>query len=634
MIGARQINFRQALLFGLVGAVGLLLTAFVANEVYRNAVVEARSQFRQSSDRLLALISTELVNINASVTRFGDVFALTGEPEGVALAEFVDSYTSINAAEAVTTLLVVAADNNETRERIFSLIQEINSFDAGRNNQANNTEAPSGIMDGYYLSYVGIRERDVTEDGGASLVGLDLSRYAGYRQLLDQVLAVRQTDFALVKDKLAPGASAHGRLVIASPFEAEIGNAYLVEVVHLDVLLERNEPSHLIGEVEFRNIRSNIALSQQNQNGVSLYVGVPASSETIPAAGAWQTTSSVNVGLGGLQIDIKASEVAYDIDLQNVMRVALVGLLITALISYLAYDQIRRSNRVVEIVNRRTRALKEAHGELEHHYKLLQDLNSDVEEARKAAEAANLAKSEFLATMSHELRTPLNAILGFSEILETETLGPIGDKRYVEYAGDIHSSGNHLLSIINDILDLAKLEAGRVNIEKKPIEPRLVVDRAMGLLSQQAEEKHLEFGFYVTESMPQYILGDELRLRQVLINLASNAIKFTKEGSVNIRMHPKPFKTGAAGWVLEVQDTGIGIPEDKQSILFDRFTQVDNTHARRHGGVGLGLAICRELVNRMEGMINVRSIPSVGTTIRVHLPLDLAKPEDDDGNLI
>ena len=632
MIGARQIEFRQLLLFGLIGAVGLFLTAFVANEVYRNAVVEARSQFRQSSDRLLALISTEISNINASITRFGDVFALTGEPDGLALAEFVDSYTSINAAEAVTTLLVVAADSVEQRARVFDLIREINTVDITALDDLPAVGTPNGIIDGYYLSYVGVRERDVSVDGGASLVGLDLSSFEGYRQLLDQVLTVRQTDFAIIHDKLSPNATDYSKLVIASPFEAEIGNAYLVEVVHLDVLVERNNPTRLIGEIEFSNMRGNSA--EAGSNRMSIAVGEAGTGNGAPASGDWESAVNINVGLGGLEIRIRASEEAYAINMQNVMQVALVGLLITGLVTYLAYDQVRRSNRVVEIVNRRTRALKEAHAELEHHNKLLQNLNTDVEEARKAAEAANMAKSEFLATMSHELRTPLNAILGFSEILETETLGPLGDKRYTEYASDIHSSGRHLLSIINDILDLAKLEAGRVKIEENPIEPRSVVERAMGLLSHQAEEKHLEFDFYVTDSMPQYIIGDELRLRQVVINLASNAIKFTQEGSVNIRMHPKPFKTGAAGWVLEVQDTGIGIPEDKQSILFDRFTQVDNTHARRHGGVGLGLAICRELVNRMEGMISVRSISGVGTTIRVHLPLDLASPDDDDGSLI
>ncbi len=627
MFAAREMNFRQLTLFSLVVGIGLLFTGLIVNEVYSSAVSDARDEFRDASGRFLARISADLTSINASVTRFGDVFALTGEPEGRELAEFVDSYTSINSAEAVTTLLVVAADGSESHLQVRSLIGEINEAPT----HTDQSDVP-GRRSAYYLAYVGMRERDVSDDGGASLVGLDLARFEQYNQLLDQVLTIGQTDFELVTEKLSPVATPSGKLVIVSPFRSAIGNAFLVEVVHLDVLSERSSVSALLGGVNFYNRRAGGVAADKEPVTVKL-AGIPDQNET-PAGGAWTSGTTVNVGLGGLEIALFASEQAYQIDMQNVLRVGMLGVLVTAILGFLAYDQIRRSNRVVEIVNRRTRALKEAHSELENHYRMLQNLNSEVDDARRAAEAANLAKSEFLATMSHELRTPLNAILGFSEILETETLGPIGDKRYIEYAGDINSSGKHLLSIINDILDLAKLEAGRVRIEKKPLELRHLIEGVMGLLFHQAEEKGLDFSFNMADAMPQSIQGDELRLRQVLINLASNAIKFTKEGSVQIRLHPKPFKNVAAAWVLEVQDTGIGIPEDKQSILFDRFTQVDTTHSRQHGGVGLGLAICRELVNRMDGIISVRSIQNVGTTIRVQLPLDLVESDEDDGALI
>jgi signal transduction histidine kinase len=129
-------------------------------------------------------------------------------------------------------------------------------------------------------------------------------------------------------------------------------------------------------------------------------------------------------------------------------------------------------------------------------------------------------------------------------------------------------------------------------------------------------------------------LGDELRLRQILINLVSNAIKFTQEGSVVARLFSKPFQNGREGFVIEVQDTGIGIPEEKQATLFDRFTQVDAALSRRHGGVGLGLAICRELVDRMEGKISVRSMVNFGTAIRVHLPLEIASDDDEDDEML
>lgn len=633
MLGARNVNYRQILLFGLLVGIGLFLTGFTVREVYLNAVNQARSNYRDSSSRFISRVSSDLTNVNASITRFADVFALTGEPEGQALAEFVDSYTSISVSNAVTTMLVVAADGPAKRQQVVTLMRELNS--GLSETSLGSAYSENTGEENYYLTYIGVREKDVTVDGGVSLLGKDLSNYSDYRYLLNKSLAVGQTDFALVDDKLSPDASATGRLVIASPFMSEIGPAYLVEVVHLNELVDKNDRgAAFVSEVEFRNIRHSGELNAMELESVVIDMHDKPSPDTLPSEGAWANSASINVGLGGLEVITRASAGAYNVDYGNVIRTLLVGLAITFVLGYLAYDQIRRSNRVVEIVNRRTRALKEAHSELENHYKLLQNLNSDVDEARKAAEAANLAKSEFLATMSHELRTPLNAILGFSEILETETLGPIGDRRYVDYARDINGSGKHLLSIINDILDLAKLEAGRVEIEKKPFDPRHLVEGVIGLLGHQAEEKNLELTFDVAQDLPEELQGDELRLRQVLINLASNAIKFTNEGSVSIRMHVKAFKSGAAGWVLEVQDTGIGIPEEKQTLLFDRFTQVDTTHSRRHGGVGLGLAICRELVDRMDGIISVRSIQNVGTTIRVQLPLDEAIVDEDDDALI
>ncbi len=630
MFGVREISYRQLSLFGLVVFIGLFLTGFIVSEVYQNSINEARSRFRGDSARFLARVGTDLANINSSVTRFSDVFALTGEPEGRSLADYVDSYTSINPSETATSVLIVSAETPEKRAEVEALVRQLNGDVIGPP-EVNASEQTSAV--GYILTYIGAREREVSDDGGASLLGLDLAQFEGYRDFFDTIIAVRQTEFALINQRLSPEATDTPKLVIASPFQAEVGPAYLAEVVHLDVLANLyGGMSRLIGDIEFTNVRPGRTGGENSRVRVS--VGQKPIPSVVPSGGAWMTETDVNIGLGGLRVKVFASADAYIINYQNVLRAAVIGFLITSVLGFLAYDQIRRSNRVVEIVKRRTRALKEAHSELETHYKLLQNLNSDVEQARKAAEAANMAKSEFLATMSHELRTPLNAILGFSEILETETLGPIGDKRYADYARDINSSGKHLLSIINDILDLAKLEAGRVTIERKPFEPRDLVERTMGLLGHQAEEKQLEFTFDVADDLPQFIQGDELRLRQVLINLVSNAVKFTTKGSVNIRMHPRPFKNGAPGWVLEVQDTGIGIPEDKQSLLFDRFTQLDTTHSRRHGGVGLGLAICRELVDRMDGMISVRSIQGVGTTIRVQLPLDVARPEEDDGSMI
>ncbi len=342
----------------------------------------------------------------------------------------------------------------------------------------------------------------------------------------------------------------------------------------------------------------------------------------------------LQIGLMQWQVTTSAPLAAFLAGHRGPVYTAIIGASLTFLLFLAIWLQSQRANKVAEIVNRRTRALKEAHKELEDHYKMLQELNKDVEDARQLAETANRAKSEFLATMSHELRTPLNAILGFSQLLKEQVLGPLGDKRYQDYAGDIHASGSHLLSLINEILDLAKLEAGKINIDRKVVEIGPLMEGVISLLAQQATGKSIGLVSDIAPDMPQYIWGDELRLRQILINLINNAIKFTSKGQVTLRFFCRPYKNGKRGWVIEVEDTGVGIAEDKLPSLFDRFTQVDTALSRKHGGVGLGLAICRELVDRMGGTINVRSAIGVGTTVHVHLPLEEAKIEDDEDCLM
>lgn len=344
----------------------------------------------------------------------------------------------------------------------------------------------------------------------------------------------------------------------------------------------------------------------------------------------------INVSLVGhnLEYHIKSSSVKYQPNYFVAVFSSLLTISITFLVIFILFDQGRRAKKVSGIVHRRTKALKQAHNELEDQYKLLQKLNIDLDEARNSAEAANKAKSEFLATVSHELRTPLNAILGFSEILYSETLGPLGDKRYKEYAGDINDSGNHLLYLINDILDLAKLEAGKIKLEFSAFDPHVLASRVMSLLRQAAAKKGLDLHYEVSDDLPEFIMGDELRLRQILINLVSNAVKYTLEGSVIYRLRSEPLAGGNPGWLIEVEDTGYGIPVDKIPILFDRFTQVEGSRVRKQGGAGLGLSICRQLVDMMEGTISVSSQLDKGSIFSVHLPLNTAEDPDREDDFI
>jgi len=420
-----------------------------------------------------------------------------------------------------------------------------------------------------------------------------------------------------------------GQLLLVNPFIIKSGDqVFFVQLVDFKSFLASIAK-------DFPGISGMLELSARTDWGDANYqLSYGVGRDQAPGLGTDPYVTGFQLGASHWQVTISAMPKAFPVDYSASMITATVCLLLTGLFFFIVYSQLKRAQRVADIVSRRTRALKEAHDELEEHYKLLQNLNKDVEEARRTAELANRAKSEFLATMSHELRTPLNAILGFSQLLREQALGPIGDDRYIDYSRDIHASGSHLLSLINDILDLAKLEAGKVNIEKNVISSHQLADRVVALLTQQAETKGIELHAEYDDTMPEWILGDELRLRQILINLVSNAIKFTQEGSVVARLFSKPFQNGREGFVIEVQDTGIGIPEEKQATLFDRFTQVDAALSRRHGGVGLGLAICRELVDRMEGRISVRSMVNVGTAIRVHLPLEIASEDDEDDEML
>ncbi|UTW54430.1 HAMP domain-containing sensor histidine kinase [Kordiimonas sp. SCSIO 12610] len=331
-----------------------------------------------------------------------------------------------------------------------------------------------------------------------------------------------------------------------------------------------------------------------------------------------------------------STEEIFETDHFRVQVALFVCVILTGLVYYIVWSQSERTRRVSAIIDRRTRALQKANDELAEHYEVLQDLNLDLSKARESAEAASHAKSEFLATMSHELRTPLNAILGFSQILKDQVIGPLGDERYVEYSNDIHASGSHLLGLINDILDLAKLEANQLQIENHEVYPSDLLDNVKSLVTPQFTEKNIALNLTLSDELPQPIVGDDLRLKQIIINLVSNSIKFTDQGHIDVKIYPKPIEVDGIkpGYVIEVSDTGIGIPEDKQSLLFQRFTQIDAALTRKHGGVGLGLAICHELIVKMGGTISVKSQTDVGTTIFVHLPLEEASSADNDDMMI
>jgi two-component system, cell cycle sensor histidine kinase PleC len=268
-------------------------------------------------------------------------------------------------------------------------------------------------------------------------------------------------------------------------------------------------------------------------------------------------------------------------------------------------------------------ALQNAVARLEESRRELSDLAQKYQAEKFRAEGANSAKSEFLANMSHELRTPLNAINGFSEMMVTEMFGPLGDRRYKEYAGDILTSGQHLLALINDILDMSKIEAGKMTLHLETVDVAELVEEAVRLMRNRAETAGLTVGVAIPDDLPT-LEADFRGLKQILLNLLSNAIKFTPQGGrVTVKAKLTQGASGP-GVRISVSDTGIGIAPEDMGRLAKPFEQIETQHSKTQQGTGLGLALTKSLVELHEGVLSIESEPGVGTTVSFVLPLRLA----------
>lgn len=245
--------------------------------------------------------------------------------------------------------------------------------------------------------------------------------------------------------------------------------------------------------------------------------------------------------------------------------------------------------------------------------------NVELDLAKKRAQEAARIKSEFLANMSHELRTPLNGVIGFTRLTLKTELNPTQR----DYLNTIERSANNLLAIINDVLDFSKLEAGKLILESIPFPLRNTLDEVVTLLAHSSHDKGLELTLNIKNDVPENVIGDPLRLQQVITNLVGNAIKFTESGNIDILVEKRALSNTKVQIEVQIRDTGIGIPERDQSRLFQAFRQADASISRRHGGTGLGLVITQKLVNEMGGDISFHSQPNRGSTFWFHINLDL-----------
>jgi signal transduction histidine kinase len=472
-------------------------------------------------------------------------------------------------------------------------------------------------------------------DGNEDLLGLDLASMPEIRAALQQTNRDGRLNVIEWKDPRGQPYRNGKTLLLVQPVfapDAALGNknitgpeGYIVGLVRLDLLFgttlrEFTTPAWLDTYLYEDNGGISNKLVHVEPSVLRTSDMAPPADEEIDAGFA--AMAGQKIGNRGYSIVVRPVPGTMDFDLGAVpWGVALFGLALTLLLTrYMVVSRYKQQQIETAVVQRTAELSRANRSNLRMEKEILERkrVEAELRTAKDEAEVASRAKSEFLAMVSHELRTPLNAVIGFSEMLTNEMFGPIGDGRYLGYAADIRSSGLHLLSLINDILDLSKVEANSFELSEEELDVPSLVDEALHLVEVKAEAGEIRLKPELPPDLP-VLYADERAFKQIILNLLSNAVKFTPPGG---RVSVSANVNDAGEFVFMVADTGIGIAEEDQKKVLKPFTQADSSLARRYEGTGLGLPLTKSLVELHGGRLELESLPQKGTTVRAAFPRD------------
>jgi signal transduction histidine kinase len=613
---------RAAVLVAVAGIAISVVGLTVVQDLYRSA---ARHEFdRQAGHYLLAL--------EKSVDRHADVMAaaanLFSRPDQAVdrweFGDFAERRLDIHAGYRAIGWVPIVSDAGRPAYEQRAVEDGLYGFRFNEwrvDNNASPVNERSTYMPFYYVEPF---------EGNEKLLGFDLGSRSSYKVALDRAAETGKMTVADWAGRSGAGATGNSLLLIRPVFWRN-GSApghsgltgFIVGLIEIDLLVEQT-----LREFTAPGWLDTFVFEEADDGSYSLIYIQPSllrsADQPLQMAAdtgdGYTATAQHNLADWRLSMLVKPVPGTMRFDRGVVpWGVGLAGLLLTGLlVLYLVSAQNRQ--QVIELrVQQRTEQLlaaNESNAALEREITERKRAESELRMAKEQAEVASRAKSDFLAMVSHELRTPLNAVIGFSEMLVFEMFGPIGDDRYRGYAEDIRSSGLHLLGLINNILDLSKVEANKFQLNEQNIVLSDLVADALHLVENKAKDSGIGLKSQTAKSLP-LLYADERALKQIILNLLSNAIKFTpRAGSVTVSAEYEPD----LGLIVSISDTGIGISDEDIKTILRPFIQVDSSLARKYEGTGLGLPLTKSLVELHDGVLEIDSSLDEGTTVRVVFP--------------